>query len=739
MYKLYLKGNYVFLEILATGQKLPGFSKEVKIIPNSKQRTVYTVLNIHGWSESTPINLSELQKENGDAYTSSEFETFYTESTGNFSSASGGSGAIYTEEEKLAVATISGKLDKGAYTGGDAQTLNLAVQQAATDLLTKLPRGTYTGTAQDLYNLIINATTGVTGISVVPTDTPTGTGIASWIAVQNGTYTNFGGKVLPVNSVGVISRSAVGAFTISHTAFDFNAYALKTDLSKKWLGKSFSTIGNVVSYVGKDWYNIQATTGSDVPGASFKWMEKSQSYISTDTGVIVDESNLYQRDSLIPNLIIKLGTTYTTKPTSYYSVTGFLPIQSTRSYLYSGITTGNYTDNGCVALFSSNSDSSYITAVKVSDLPTDLKTLAASYPTAKYIKFSLRVIGENDVVTFKYKRSAYDFKALEDIVAGKANNISYYKGVKISSLGDSYTDLGCDVDRGFIYNAIKSLGMNFTTQHNNYGIGGTRIANDSFVTTDVNAMVNRFNSVVYGDILLLMGGYNDGNSPYINWSDKIGLITDLNTTTIYGAYRTIIEGRMTYNQYSRERLVLMTYPYTNANAEKILLNQTIRNLAVYYNLPIVDLERECNFIKGKNCDLNRSSILNGKTWIDGVRINYNDGVTFLTDAGWAWINEYIPVNTSLYRYINQPATCNVFQYHYNGSGYDYIGLQQGRESFLAENCTHIRVSANLSQKSLKWTIEDGELVTDGVHPNLLGFNRMAPVLENRLRSLIKKI
>jgi hypothetical protein len=93
MYKLYLKGNYVFLEILATGQKLTGFAKEVKIIPNSKQRTVYTILNIHGWSESTPLTLIDLQKENGVAYTESEFETFYTESTGNFSSASGGSGA----------------------------------------------------------------------------------------------------------------------------------------------------------------------------------------------------------------------------------------------------------------------------------------------------------------------------------------------------------------------------------------------------------------------------------------------------------------------------------------------------------------------------------------------------------------------------------------------------------------------------------------------------------------------
>ena len=104
-------------------------------------------------------------------------------------------------------------------TNFDSTSINAAISALNSG---KLDKSTYNGTAQDLYNLIINATTGVTGKSVEPTDTPTGTGIASWIAVQNGTYTNFGGLVLPVNSVGVISRSATDDFTISYTYLDMS-------------------------------------------------------------------------------------------------------------------------------------------------------------------------------------------------------------------------------------------------------------------------------------------------------------------------------------------------------------------------------------------------------------------------------------------------------------------------------------------------------------------------------------
>jgi hypothetical protein len=90
-------------------------------------------------------------------------------------------------------------------------------------LALKLASGGYTGTAEDLRLLIINSTTGVTGTSVTPSSTPTGTGIASWIALQAGTYTDFGGVVVGANSFAVISRSATNVYTISQTTLDISS------------------------------------------------------------------------------------------------------------------------------------------------------------------------------------------------------------------------------------------------------------------------------------------------------------------------------------------------------------------------------------------------------------------------------------------------------------------------------------------------------------------------------------
>jgi len=64
--------------------------------------------------------------------------------------------------------------------------------------------------------------------SVTPASTPTGTGKAFWVATQSGTYTNFGGVVVSANSFAVISRDALGVFSISQTAMDLTPYAQKT-------------------------------------------------------------------------------------------------------------------------------------------------------------------------------------------------------------------------------------------------------------------------------------------------------------------------------------------------------------------------------------------------------------------------------------------------------------------------------------------------------------------------------
>jgi hypothetical protein len=73
---------------------------------------------------------------------------------------------------------------------------------------------------KSVYDWVVTNVQGVPFLgSVTPTTTPAGTGKATWFAAQAGTYTNFGALVVNANSLAVISRDDLGAFSISQTAF----------------------------------------------------------------------------------------------------------------------------------------------------------------------------------------------------------------------------------------------------------------------------------------------------------------------------------------------------------------------------------------------------------------------------------------------------------------------------------------------------------------------------------------
>lgn len=65
--------------------------------------------------------------------------------------------------------------------------------------------------------------------SIVPTDTPSGTEDAYWIATQAGTYTNFGNFILPANTRAEVSRVS-GVFSNSQTALTLTEYAKIVDV-----------------------------------------------------------------------------------------------------------------------------------------------------------------------------------------------------------------------------------------------------------------------------------------------------------------------------------------------------------------------------------------------------------------------------------------------------------------------------------------------------------------------------
>lgn len=97
---------------------------------------------------------------------------------------------------------------------------------------TKLDKGGYDGTAETLDTkinnmlaeailLINNTLVGSASVgSIVPSSVPPATGAVHAFATQAGTYTNWGGYVIPANTFAFISRSSDLVFSISQTTLD---------------------------------------------------------------------------------------------------------------------------------------------------------------------------------------------------------------------------------------------------------------------------------------------------------------------------------------------------------------------------------------------------------------------------------------------------------------------------------------------------------------------------------------
>lgn len=153
--------------------------------------------------------------------------------------------------------------------------------------------------------------------TVIPTDTPTGTGINYWECIEAGTYTNFGGVVLGANSRGTIFRNLSGVFSISQVAYDITSKVNVSDvintlsssetakplsaaqgkiLNEKnvkietWTAKAYLS-GDQVNHLGKDWVSNADTVAGDIPGTSSKWVERLNVYTKTESDLT--KKNVY--------------------------------------------------------------------------------------------------------------------------------------------------------------------------------------------------------------------------------------------------------------------------------------------------------------------------------------------------------------------------------------------------------------------------------------------------------------
>lgn len=228
---------------------------------------------------------------------------------------------------------------------------------------TKLDKGGYDGTAETLDNkideilaeakiLINNTLVGSASLgSIVPSSVPPATGAVHAFATQAGTYTNWGGYVIPANTFALISRSSNLVFSISQTALDVSGKVNVSDFIdyvKPSVGKNlynkltnslnvsidFNT-GALITNTGyqtSNFIKVIPSTLYQVTRASFiGYYDENKTFISRGTGIVTSFTTLpnakFIRFSdansfMIGNTQLEAGTS----PTTYEAYSNLFPV-----------------------------------------------------------------------------------------------------------------------------------------------------------------------------------------------------------------------------------------------------------------------------------------------------------------------------------------------------------------------------------------------------------------------------
>jgi hypothetical protein len=147
----------------------------------------------------------------------------------------------------------------------------------------------------------------------------------------------------------------------------------------------------------------------------------------------------------------------------------------------------------------------------------------------------------------------------------------------------------------------------------------------------------------------------------------------------------------------------------------------------------------CGYFKGLNYNVERPNILSDylQNWISGKRPHYNGSSEILEDSSWGYIPDYIPRPVQA-KLLAQPVNSNLHQYEYKNGEYIWLTRTDNQEAILLDNCTHIRFAYFENGKSKAVvTVEDGTFTNfNDIHPNLLGFKKMATVWAEKMKELL---
>ena len=94
-YKIYVKGNYLVVVDAQKNEYFYGIRKEVHVDKSNVDKPLYRAFNVKDFSDKIVLQIPNILKEDGTAYSEAEFDTFYQENTGNFNG--GGSAPTPTQ------------------------------------------------------------------------------------------------------------------------------------------------------------------------------------------------------------------------------------------------------------------------------------------------------------------------------------------------------------------------------------------------------------------------------------------------------------------------------------------------------------------------------------------------------------------------------------------------------------------------------------------------------------------
>lgn len=84
IYKIYRESNYIRVIDTITNELFNGTVKDVFVDKSNVQKNIYRLFNVKDLAEDTLFSTPNILKSDGSPYSVSEWETFYTENTGNF-------------------------------------------------------------------------------------------------------------------------------------------------------------------------------------------------------------------------------------------------------------------------------------------------------------------------------------------------------------------------------------------------------------------------------------------------------------------------------------------------------------------------------------------------------------------------------------------------------------------------------------------------------------------------------